>query len=518
MPVDTPPRPAPAAPPAGERARLGLGRATIASISAQVLGVVAAFVATPFLVRALGVERYGVFAAVTVVGGQLTALQLGLSNAIPRRLAEVRSRRDPGEHMATLAAIVLATLLAASLVAIAFTLAAPAMWRRALHATPEVLRLASSVLPAAAAVVAVQPMGAAAYAVLIGEERFGVLSVVRALHGLTRVAVALSVLAYGGGLAGVLWGQAAVDLAVVAAAAMVLPLRAAAGALPMVGPAGTRLLALGIPFAGADLVNSLLMDAEKLALGLSGSIRDFTYYTVSFSAVMRMTLFAAVLSSLLVPRLAGMAAQGDVEAAGRLTHQSTRLLTAGMILIAAPLAALAPDLLRLWLGADFAAHGGFPARILLIGLVVNTSVYAANAAVLARARPIVLPALYAGELVLHLVLVAVGVRLWGIPGAAAAWVFRASADAAAQRVLAARALGVSIGPWREFAVPFCALLALVVFCQWAAPGSAWWVRLGVGGALSVAVAVWLIALEDIRVIGGVLGVPALARAGLGRTA
>lgn len=483
--------------------RLGLGRATLASVSAQVVGVIATFAATPFLVGALGVERYGVFAAVTVIGTQLTALQLGLSTAIPRRLAEVRARRDPGEHAATLASIALVTLAAAALVCLVFNLAAPSLWRRALHATPDVLRLATSVLPAAAAVVAIQPMAAAAYAVLIGEERFGLLSIVRALHGLARVAVAVTVVAWGGGLAAVLWGQAAVDLAVALAAAASLPLRAAARALPASRPAVSRLLVIGVPFAGADLVNSLLWDAEKLVLGMTGPIRDFTYYTVSFNAVMRMTILAAVLSSLLVPRLARMAAGGELEAAGRLTHQSTRLLTAAMILVAMPVAALAPDLLRLWLGADFALHGSLPARLLLVGLVVNTSVYAANAAVLARARPAVLPLLYAAELGLHLVCVAFAVKLWGLPGAAAAWVFRAAVDAAAQRILAARALGVSIGPWREFAIPVAALVSVVLFCQLA--DVAWWARLAVGGAVSVAVAAWLISPEDLRVVRAVAG-------------
>ena len=495
----------PAPPAAPEGKRLGLGRATLASAGAQVVGVLATFAATPYLVGTLGVERYGVFAAITVIGAQLTALQLGLSNAIPRRLAEVRARRDPREHAATLASVALVTLAAAALVCLAFNLAAPSLWRRALHATPDVLRLATSVLPAAAAVVAVQPMAAAAYAVLIGEERFGLLSVIRALHGLVRVAVAVTVVAYGGGLAGVLWGQVAVDLSVALAAASSLPLRAAVSALPSARPAVGRLLAVGIPFAGADLVNSLLWDAEKLVVGMTGPIRDFTYYTVSFSAVMRMTILAAVLSSLLVPRLARMAAGGELESAGRLTHQSTRLLTACMMLLAAPLAALAPDLLRLWMGPDFALHGGLPARLLLIGLVVNTSVYAANAAVLARARPMVLPLLYLAELVLHLACVAVAVRLWGLPGAAAAWVFRASIDAAAQRILAARALGVSIGPWREFAIPFAALVSVVLFCQVAAPDAAWWMRLAVGGAVSVGVAAWLIAPEDLRVVRTALG-------------
>jgi O-antigen/teichoic acid export membrane protein len=198
-----------------------------------------------------------------------------------------------------------------------------------------------------------------------------------------------------------------------------------------------------------------------------------------------------------------MAAGGELESAGRLTHQSTRLLTASMMLLAAPLAALAPDLLRLWMGPDFALHGGLPARLLLIGLVVNTSVYAANAAVLARARPTVLPMLYLAELVLHLACVAIFVRLWGLPGAAAAWVFRAAIDAAAQRILAARALGVSIGPWREFAIPFAALVSVVLFCQVA--DAAWWARLAVGGAVSAGVAAWLIAPEDLRVVRTALG-------------
>jgi len=485
--------------------RLSLARATLASAAAQGAGMVFTVLATPYLIHSLGVEPYGVFAVVAVLGSQLTALQMGIASAVPRRLAEARAGGDAGEHAATVVSAWGLSVLAALVVLAAFVLVAPAAWARALHASPSVLSMARSALPPAAAVVALQPLVATSYGILIGEERFGRLSALRTVHGIARVGAAVLVVAMGGGLGAVLWGQAAVDLGAVIAGGLAGPLNVVRGAAGALRPASWRLLALGIPFAGADLINSLLLDAEKVAVGLAGSIADFTYYTVPFTAVMRLTLLAAVLSSLLVPKLARMAEEGDTAGSARLTHQATRMLTAAMVLLAAPLIGVAPQLLSVWVGADFGTRSGLVARVLLVALVINCSVYAAHAAVRARAPGRVLPMLYAAELGVHLVCVFFAVRYWGIVGAAAAWGFRASVDAVAQRVLAARALGAPVGRWREFFVPAGALAGFAVACHQLGAGVPWWMGLGAGALLGLGIAAWLSEADDLEVVGRALG-------------
>jgi hypothetical protein len=137
--------------------------------------------------------------------------------------------------------------------------------------------------------------------------------------------------------------------------------------------AARDLLSVGLPFAGAGLMAALLLDTEKLAVSMARSIEDFTYYTVPFNAVIRLTMFAGALSTVLFPRLASVAAGGDLVRARDLVRRATRLSVASMSLMLAPLVAVAPELLRVWLGPTFAERSSRPMRILLVALVANTA-------------------------------------------------------------------------------------------------------------------------------------------------
>src|SRR2546428_1400505 len=116
-------------------------------------------------------------------------------------------------------------------------------------------------------------------------------------------------------------------------------------------------------------------------------IDGFPYYPVPFNAVIRLTMFGGALSNVLFPRLASVAAAGDRAGACALVQRGTRLSVATMAFVLAPLIAVAPELLGLWLGPSFAERSTRAVRILLVALLANTASYAYNAAIRARARP-----------------------------------------------------------------------------------------------------------------------------------
>lgn len=485
--------------------RLTLSQATLASVGAQVLSAVATIAATPYLISTLGLETYGILIAVAVLTGQLGALQLGIPSAAVRLVAESRGRSDPRQQAAILRAVLLLGFCAAAFVAVVFSLIAPWVWSNGFRGSPAVLGQALAAVPAAAVLAAAQPVLGVSHAVLLGEERFGLVSLMRAVQGVVRVGVVVWVAALGGGLAALLWAQAATDVA----ATLLAGLSARAGAESPVTPtqvrhAARQLVGLGVPFAAADFLSALLVDAEKLAIGLAKSVADFAYYTVPFNAAMRLTVLSVALSSVLVPRISSVAATGDVNAAAALAHRATRLIIITMAAVLAPLIAVVPELLALWVGSDFALHAGFSTRLILVALFANTAANAAHAAIRARGRPTTLPVLYACELVVHLVVVYFAVRAWGITGAAVAWGLRATLDAAAQRMLAVRALGTSIGPWSEFLVPLVALATLAAGCELLGSEASLWLRLPAGLFLGGTIAAWLSSADDWKLLNRTL--------------
>jgi len=71
-----------------------LVRAGFSSLAARMGGVVLALVLTPVIVRALGDERYGVYATITTVVGLLAFSDLGVGNGLVARLAAADGHGD----------------------------------------------------------------------------------------------------------------------------------------------------------------------------------------------------------------------------------------------------------------------------------------------------------------------------------------------------------------------------------------------------------------------------------------
>ena len=470
-----------------------LPRATLASVGADAALAVAMLVATPYLVHSLGAAPYGVLAIVSVAVSQLGVLQFGVGPAVARRVAECRGAGDVEGLIATIRAA--QWLAVGSAVLTAGTLAAllPWAWTDLLHASPDVRLEGLGAVVAATVVAAAQPLLGTLQAVLMGAERFVALAQLRLAHGLVRIGAAVAVVALGGDVSSVLWAHAACDV-VAAATTGWLTRPDALPSSPFVG-AVRRLLTLGIPFAVAGLFAGLLMDAEKLAVSLAQSVDDLSYYAVPFNVAMRLAVGAVALSNALVPRIAHAGALGELSGAAAVTRRATRVVVGGMTGVLALPIALAPELLALWIDADFATRAARPARMVLVALLVNMAAYAPSAALRARARPWLVVALYALELPLHLTAVYLLVSAWGLTGAAAAWGLRVVVDSAAQHYLASRTLRGATGGGLETWAPTLLLAGLAALSEAPILFGVWF-RLLTAVGVGVSVAAWLLEAED----------------------
>ena len=331
-----------------------------------------------------------------------------------------------------------------------FLFLAPVAWRGGFNVSSATLPLALAAVPAGAALVALMPAAAAVYGVLTAREMFLFASGLRLFQGAGRLLAAVAVVSTGGGVAGVLWAQASVDLVAVAVGFVwswrwvgPAPVLAAAGPQLRLGRAGVvTVLAVGLPFALVVLLSGLLADAEKLALGMIRSVEDFTYYTVPFNAVIKFTVVSGAVARVLLPRLAALGARGDAAEALELTERADRILVTGMVAAMVPVVVLAPELLRIWVGDDFAVRSSPASRILLVGVALNAAAIPGHSVVLARGRPSYLTYLLSAELIVHLVVVYLLVTAFGLVGAATAWTVRMGLDMLAQRKLAEHTLGL----------------------------------------------------------------------------
>jgi O-antigen/teichoic acid export membrane protein len=144
------------------------------------------------------------------------------------------------------------------------------------------------------------------------------------------------------------------------------------------------------------------------------SLAAVTYYTTPYEVISRAAVFPASLVGVLFPAFSfgGTVRNGRTS---RLFETGTRYLFIILFPVTLVVLIWAPELLRLWLGAEFALVQG-------------------------AGRPDITAKLHLVELPLYAIVLWLGIRSAGIDGAAFAWFLRVTLDAVALFAISARLL------------------------------------------------------------------------------
>ena len=116
----------------------------------------------------------------------------------------------------------------------------------------------------------------------------------------------------------------------------------------------------------ASQFSMLLISGLDLPVVAAYDFGNAGYYALAITVCNMLVVPHGAVLSTMVPMLSSMSAVQEPESMGRALLRATRLATALLVLVATPLMAGLPVLLRLWVGADYARHI-LPLGELLIG-------------------------------------------------------------------------------------------------------------------------------------------------------
>lgn len=392
-------------------------------------GLLLALFSTPYVVHRLGVDRYGIYALLSVLLAYLAFSELGLGRAVERHGAVALGNREPerlrayfGTALSLQTAI--AVLLGASLAVVG----------------PFVLGLFE---------VPQERLGEATLALRVIAVSFGInlllgtvqapLRAHRDFATLGRIGLFSQTLTTGL-LVGAVYLQPTVVAMVTALAiasavrlllTLVVSLRRLGGVTVAFGGSELRdLLRFGGSLSASSLLSPILGHAEKLLLGAFVGASALTYYMVPFRALSHFGLVSGALSRALFPRLSALHGQGRRGSMWRSNVRATHLL--GWVLLPpfALLAIAGESLLGLWMGTDFADRAADLIPILVLGSFINLLAWNAVALIQAHGQPILVAKAYALEAVFYVPLAWILMSELGLLGAALAWCFRAVLDSA----------------------------------------------------------------------------------------
>ncbi|HQZ82456.1 MAG TPA: flippase [Pyrinomonadaceae bacterium] len=220
------------------------------------------------------------------------------------------------------------------------------------------------------------------------------------------------------------------------------------------------LLKFGGAFAISTVAALLLGSSEKFILAHSTTMKELAYYSVAFTIATMLTMFSGAMTQSLVPAFSQLQGEGQHERLSDLYNRCIRLTSIAFFPTIVFVAIIGRPFLSIWAGEDFSQRSIGPLYILLAGLLLNAVAFFPAAMLMASGRTRTLAKLYWFELVAYIPLAFLLVSSYGALGAAAAWSIRVILDTFLLFLLARSASSVSVDRPAAMAAIAVAILAI----------------------------------------------------------
>ena len=435
-----------------------LTRNTLLNFVGQAGPVLIAAATIPFIIRGLGVERFGLLAIAWVAPEYFTFVDLGLGRAITKYVAEALGKDDK-DRMSRLAwtAVTVQVVLGClgTLLLISIT---PFLTEHILNIPPALETEAAIMFYLVALSIPPFLVSSSLTGVLAAAQRFDLVNAVSASFNVASFVLTFFGVLYLG------WHLTAIVALLVVSRFLALftyywlCIRVFPSfKRPRFHPAELpTLLAFGGWVTVSSVVVPILLYMDRFIIGMSLTMAAVAYYSIPYEIVTRLWIIPTSLVATLFPAFSMLTSQGQPERLAPLLGRSMKwmLLTLGPAVVI--ITAFAGDILQIWLGSDFARESTPVLQILAVGILLSSMVQLQYALIQALGRPDLTAKFHAIQLPIHALLLWWLVGAWGITGAAVAQAIR----------LGLEAVLLFFASSRFVSLPFYSLLSTKIIQSW----------------------------------------------------
>jgi O-antigen/teichoic acid export membrane protein len=408
--------------------RRTLARNAVLNLIGQGVPLIAALVAVPGLLGALGTERFGVLTLAWLVVGYFSLFDFGIGRALTKLVAE-RLGKESEKDVPNLVGSALALLAGIGIIA-AIVLAALSEWlaTTALNVSPALQSEAEGALYVLSLTIPFVITTSALRGLLEAQQRFGAVNAIRIPLGIFSFVGPLIVSAYTNQLPAVVSVLAALRIA-----AWLAHLYFCFRLLPRKGGSYIRLDALyalfrlGTWMTVSNVVGPLMVYLDRFLIGALMSMAAVAYYATPYEIVTKLWLIPAALAGVLFPAFAVHLRDRSPEA-GVLFVSGIKWVALTVFPVTLLVVTFAFEGLEAWLGREFAANSVRVLQLLAAGVLVNCVAQIPFTFLQAAGRPDLTAKLHLLELPVYLVAVYWAIRSFGIDGAAVVWLARVTLD------------------------------------------------------------------------------------------
>ncbi len=432
------------------------------TLSGQILPLAVSLLITPFVIRLLGEESYGVYILVGLIPSYFAFADFGMSLGSTKFGSEAYargSREDEGKTVRTAAFIAFLTSFPIAVGIFIFSYPVIA-WLN----VPEQLRGEASVaLKIAAITFVVNTLCNVFNTPQLSRLRMDLNTFVNTGFRLLGVVAIPIVLHFGGGIVG------AVMVLMVASLLTLFGHIWVSGRLlsemfrfsidrSLVKP----LLRFGGPLVISGIAAILLVNLEKIVLTRAASVTVLAYYSVAFTLANMATMFSSSMIQSLLPAFSQLLEPTKKEELNKLFARSLRINIIGLIPLMMFLFVIAKPFFTIWAGENFGRESSLPFYFLLIGLFFNVVAYVPHSVLMASGKTSVFAKIYWIELAPYVFLTGLLTYKFGAVGAALAWSLRLIADTVIIAWFSQKIVGVSLNIFhgKSYVLPLILMVML----------------------------------------------------------
>lgn len=405
----------------------------------QGLPLIVALFAMPPLIHGLGDARFGLLTIIWVVVGYFSLFDLGLGRALTHLVAERHAEDE--EQLSAIIWSVLLFLLGLGVIGAMLMAGSAPVITRFLSIPPDLL---------AEARIAFFLLALSIPFVVTSSGLRGILEALHHFDLVTLIRIPTSLVVFLGPLVVLFFTTNLVVITAVLVLNRILGwfLHLLACFKTMRSLRAFRMVpisALGplLRFGGwmtvSNIVGPLMVTLDRFVIGATLSVAAVSYYATPYEVVTKLWVLPQAVVGVLFPVFASTFKRDRIYTA-RLFNRSLRYVSLFLLPLTLILVGLAPDILQIWLGKDFATISTPVWRWLTVGVFFNSLARIPSALLQSTGQPSITAKIHIIELPLYLVLLFWIINAFGVTGAAFAWALRATIDAILLMALSYRQL------------------------------------------------------------------------------
>jgi O-antigen/teichoic acid export membrane protein len=394
------------------------------------LPLIAGAVAIPFLLNRLGTEKLGITTLLWTLIGYLSLFDFGLGRALTHLTAHNLGSGMNDENKELLKTSVYLTAILGLVGGLGLLIVVSPLAHHWLNISPLNQTDALYAFAITSLAVPVTTISAAYRGFLEGAERFRDASMVRVFFGIATFLFPVLAVCFG--------EPSVANVAISLVVARLITLVAYIHFVQRIYREYSfnlkphtlhkhKLFSFGFWMTLSNIISPLLVSADRFIISGVLGAAVVAYYTVPFEIIVRLGIIPGAIGATLFPRLSACFGTDEAEAS-RLIRKCVLATTAVMLPLCIAMTLFYVPVISIWMSQEFADRS-FPIAVFLaVGTFINAIAYVFYTTVQARNGSRATGILHLLELLLYIPFLVAMISIYGVRGAALAWLVRVTLD------------------------------------------------------------------------------------------